>query len=182
MTLTLPLNACFLVGAAAGAAGIAVVYDHRKVEAVLDDQRMANSVTNQIKSHPALDNDSTHINVTCFNGVVLLTGETTSTSLREKAETLTRSIPNITRVYNQITIKGPTSSLSQASDAWITAKIKSIMLTTKDLRSGTIKVVTENGAVYLMGLVTHDQADITVDIARQVDGVQKVVKIFQYKN
>ena len=67
------------------------------------------------------------------------------------------------------------------SDAWITTKIKSQMLATEDLKSGSIKVVTENGTVYLMGIVKHEQADIAVDIARQVSGVQKVVKIFQYR-
>ena len=80
------------------------------------------------------------------------------------------------------TIQGPTSSLTRTSDSWITAKVKSQMLANQDLKSGSIKVVTENGDVFLMGIVSRDQADIAVDIARQVSGVQKVVKIFQYKN
>jgi osmotically-inducible protein OsmY len=93
---------------------------------------------------------------------------------------LAHSVADVKRIYNEITIQGPTSSLTRTSDAWITTKIKSQMLATDDLQSGTIKVLTENGAVYLMGVVTHDQADMSVDIARQVSGVQKVVKIFQY--
>ncbi len=181
--LTLSLQSCFFVaGAAAGAAAIAVVYDHRKVETVLDDQKIANAVSRKIKADNELSDDSTHINVTCFNHVVLLTGETSSPALRQRAEELARNVPNVTRIYNQLTLKGPTSSLSRTSDTWITAKIKSQMLATKDLQSGTIKVVTEDGAVYLMGIVKHNQAEIAVDIARQVSGVQKVVKIFQYKD
>ena len=91
-------------------------------------------------------------------------------------------MPDVTKVYNEIAVKGPTSSLSRASDSWITTKIKTQMLATKGLQSGSIKVVTENGAVYLMGMVSREQADTSVNIARQVTGVQKVVKIFQYTN
>src|SRR5207248_1056084 len=102
----------------------------------------------------------------------------TNASIRQEAEDIVRSVPEIKRIYNQITIKGPASSLTQASDSWITAKIKTEMLATKGLQSGTIKVVTENGTVYLMGTVNRDQADVAVDIARQVQGVQRVKEIF----
>jgi osmotically-inducible protein OsmY len=186
ITIVVPLfftlqGCIFVAGAAAGAAGIAVVYDHRKLEQILLDQRIANTAIDSIKADPQLKEDG-HINVTSFNRVVLLTGETTTPALRQKAEALVHAIPDITRIYNEITIKGPTSSLTRASDAWITAKIKTQMLATKNLQSGTIKVITENGAVYLMGVVSQNQAETTVDIARQVAGVQKVVKIFQYTN
>jgi osmotically-inducible protein OsmY len=159
-----------------------VVYDHRKVESVLDDQKIANAVAARIKSEPELKDNSTHINVTCFNHVVVITGETSSPELRQKIEESAHSVRDITRIYNQVVVTGPSSSLSRTSDSWITAKIKSQMLATKDLQSGTIKVVTESGAVYLMGMVSHEQADTAVDIARQVSGVRKVIKVFQYKD
>ena len=181
LTLSLSLSSCiFVVGAAAGAAGIAVVYDHRKVEAVLLDQRIANNITEKYKATPDFNSDTTHISITCFNQVVLLTGETTTPTLRQDAESIATNVPDVKKVYNEITIKGPTSPLTRTSDSWITTKIKSQMLATQDLKSGTIKVVTENGTVYLMGVVNRNQASMSVDIARQVDGVQKVVKIFQY--
>jgi osmotically-inducible protein OsmY len=113
--------------------------------------------------------------------VVLLTGEANTPEIRQQAEEAAHTVADITQVYNQLTIQGPSSSLSRTSDSWITTKIKTQMLATKGLQSGTIKVVTENGAVYLMGIVSRDQADTSVNIARQVSGVQKVVKIFQYK-
>lgn len=183
ITLTLSLQGCiFVAGAAAGAAGIAVVYDHRKLEAITLDQRITHDVAAKINATPLLHTDNTHISVTTFNQVVLLTGETTTPELKQDAETLASHIDDVKRVYNQISIKGPTSSLSRASDSWITAKIKTQMLATKDLESGTIKVVTEAGTVYLMGIVTHEQAEMAVDIAREVSGVQKVVRIFQYTN
>lgn len=182
-TLALSLQGCiFVAGAAAGAAAIAVVYDHRKLESVVLDQRIATDVDEKIRATPSLHTENTHINVTCFNQVVLLTGETTTPELRQEAESLSHTVPDVNRVYNEINVKGPTSTLTRTSDSWITAKIKSQMLATEDLKSGTIKVVTENGTVYLMGVVNRNQADMAVDIARQVSGVQKVVKIFQYTN
>jgi osmotically-inducible protein OsmY len=176
--LAFSLQGCiFVAGAAAGAAGIAVVYDHRKLEKILQDQKITNSIIDKIKKNPT--SDDTHIDVTCFNQVVLLTGQTPTAALKQKIENLARSVPNINKLYNVISIKGPTSSLTRASDSWITTKIKTEMLATKDLQSGSIKVVTENGNVYLMGIVSEKQAIMTVDIARKVSGVQKVIKIFQ---
>jgi len=182
LTITLSLQGCFFaVGAAAGAAGIAAVYDHRKLEQIAQDQKIADRIYKKIKADIQLDENS-HINVACFNQVVLLTGEALTPALRQQAENLAHSVPDITRVYNEITVKGPSSSLTRTSDSWITTKIRTQLLATKDLASGSIKVVTENGSVYLMGVVTHEQADMAVDIARQVSGVQKVMKIFQYKD
>jgi len=182
MGLILSLPSCvFVVGAAAGAAGVAVVYDHRKLEKIALDQQITKKISDTIISNHSLNEDN-HIEVTTFNQIVLLTGETNTAEQRQQAEGIAHSVPDVTKVYNELTIKGPTSSLTRASDSWITAKIKTEMLATEDLHSGTIKVVTENGTVYLMGIVNKDQADMAVDIARQVAGVQKVVKIFQYSN
>ncbi len=180
MGLAFALQGCFFAGAAAGAAGVAIVYDHRKLERILEDQKITKTISDRLYENRNLHENS-HIEVSCFNRVVLLTGEATTAELRQQADDIARSVPNVARVYNQVVIKGPTSSLTRASDSWITAKIKTEMLATKDLQSGSIKVVTENGTVYLMGIVSRDQADMAVEIARQVSGVQKVVKVFQYK-
>lgn len=180
--LTLTLQGCiFVAGAAAGAAAIAVVYDHRTISNTLQDTQISKKIYDRIKLVPAL-RDESHIDVTVFNRVVLLTGETPNPAWRQQAEEIAKSVPNVQRVYNQIAIQGPTSSLTRTSDSWITTKIKGQMLATEDLKSGSIKVVTQNGVVFLLGIVTRQQADIAVDIARQVSGVQKVVKVFQYKN
>jgi osmotically-inducible protein OsmY len=181
LSLALSLQGCFVAGAAAGAAAIAVVYDHRNISNILRDTDIANRISAGINKVPALRKEC-HIEVTVFNRVVLLSGETPNPAYKQQAGEIARSIPEVTRVYNQLTVQGPTSSLIRTSDSWITAKIKTEMLADEDLKSGSIKVVTDNGVVYLMGIVKREQADIAVDIARQVSGVQKVVKIFQYKN
>lgn len=179
--LSLSLQSCiFVAGAAAGAAAIAVVYDHRTIQSTLDDTNMANRISNKIRAFPYLRNES-HIEVTVFNGVILLTGETPQANWRSQVEDIAKSISNNARIYNQITIQGPTSSLTRTSDAWVTTKIRSLMLANEGLKSSSIKVVTENGTVYLMGIVKQQQAETAVDIARQVSGVQRVIKIFQYR-
>lgn len=180
LSLSLALQGCiFVVGAAAGAAGVAIVYDHRKIEKMLLDENIAKQANANIQANENL-RFKTHIEVNCFNQVVLLTGEALSPELRTLAYNVVQKVPNVKKIYNQIAIKGPTSSLTQASDSWITTKIKTQMLATKGLQSSNIKVVTENGVVYLMGSVNPDQANIAVNIARRVSGVQRVIKVFQY--
>lgn len=177
--LALTLQSCFFVaGAAAGAAAVAIVYDQRNVESILQDQKIAREVLHRIQDDTEL-RDNTHINVTSFGQVVLLTGEAPDAELRKQAEEVARTVRGIKRIYNAIIIQGPTSSLSHASDAWITTKIKTEMLATKGLKSASIKVVTENGTVYLMGTVTREQEDIILNIVKHTHGVEKVVKIFQ---
>ncbi len=183
IAITLSLQGCiFVAGAAAGAAGVAVVYDHRKIQQIAQDQKISNTIYDRIRADSELGNTHTHIDVTCFNQVVLLTGQTANPDLSKRAEEIANQTPHVKRVYNDISIQGPSSSLTRASDSWISTKIKTQMLATKGLKSGSIKVVTENGNVYLMGIVTRQQADMAVDIARQATGVQKVVKIFKYKD
>ena len=182
LSLSFSVSGCFFIaGAAAGAAAIAIVYDHRKFEKIIDDQHLSNSIADRIRSVPNLHTHS-HIDVSCFNGIVLLTGETPNPAWREQAENIAKSIPGVVRIYNQITVEGPTSSLTRTSDAWITTKIKTQMLATEGLKSSSIKVVTENGVVYLMGIVTREQGNVAAELARQITGVLKVVKIFQYKD
>lgn len=182
VTASCLLQGCiFVAGAAAGAAAIAVVYDHRTITTTLQDTRIANRVSRKIGTLLFDRRDQNHIVVSVFNRIVLLTGQTPSLDIKQQASEAARTVPGVIKVYNQLTIEGPTSTLTRTSDTWITTKIKSEMLATEDLKSGSIKVVTENGVVFLMGNVSQNQADMAVDIARHTSGVQKVIKIFQYK-
>src|SRR5579871_6374574 len=180
ITICLTLEGCiFVVGAAAGAAAVAAVYDHRTIERTLEDAQIANTITERLKAASSSSWEASHIEITTFHHVVLLSGETPSAQYREQAEQIASSVRNVAKVYNQITVQNPSSSLTRTSDTWITTKIKTLMLANEELKSGNIKVITENGTVFLMGIVSRSQADIAVDIARQASGVQRVVKIFQ---
>ena len=121
-----------------------------------------------------------HISVTSYNGVVLLSGQVPTAEARQRAETVTNEIRKVRKIHNELTVAGPTSAIVRTNDGWLTTKIKSKMIADPALLSMDIKVVTENGAVYLMGLVNEAQAKQAVDITRNTSGVQKVVKMFEY--
>src|SRR5262245_51019030 len=128
LCLILTLSGCvFVAGAAAGAAAIAVVYDHRTIQNIINDTKISNNIANQIKQVPELFANC-HIDVAAFNRIVLLTGQCPGMEWRAQVEEIARSTSGVSRVYNQISIEGPTSTLTRTSDSWITAKIKSLML------------------------------------------------------
>ncbi|MDF1756758.1 MAG: BON domain-containing protein [Legionellaceae bacterium] len=161
-----------------GAAGGMVVYDKRNISMIERDGRIFHLIHTRIVRDP--DFSESRVVVSSFNQIVFLGGQTSSSSLRLIAEKISQKTPKVRRVYNYITV-GPKISLSmQSKDTWITGEIRSRMLTKKDLESGSIRVITENGVVYLLGIVTPEQADLASMVARQIKGVHKVVKIFQY--
>ncbi|SER17425.1 Osmotically-inducible protein OsmY, contains BON domain [Amphritea atlantica] len=131
-------------------------------------------------SKGSVELSSSHVNVTSFNGIVLLTGQVATEESRMEAEQIVSQVRKIRRIHNELTVTSPTSTLTRASDVWITAKIKANMIGDKQVDATQIKVVTENGVVYLMGLVTRAQADNAIRIVRGVNGIQKIVKIFEY--
>lgn len=171
------LGGCVL-GVMAGAAAGLVVYDKRSVVMIERDARIFHVVHTNIVTDPKFRNS--HIAVTSFNQVVLLVGQTPTASLREVAEKIAKTTPNVRRVYNEITIEEPISLADQSRDTWITGEVRSKLLRKKGLESGSIRVVTDHSVVYLMGIATPEQAGLAVDVARQIKGVRKVVKAFQY--
>lgn len=168
------IPAALVVGATAGGA---VIYDKRSMETIAQDQESGAAAGGLINSSPALK--GTHIAIATFDHVLLLVGQTPTEQQRDLAYQLVSNVKNVSRVYNEITVQQPTSSWQRSHDAWITTKIKTEMLTTGGLHSTQIKVVTENGVVYLMGILSPRQSDLAVNIARRADGVRKVVKVFE---
>lgn len=174
------LQACapVVVGGAA-ATGTAVAIDRRTAGTMVDDQAVELKTLDAILSDKELY-EQTHISSTSFNGLVLLTGQAPRAELRERAERIVSAYPEVRRVVNEITISAPNSVMTRTSDTWITTKVKTLMFAEKDFNGNNVKVVTENGTVYLMGLVRRAESDKAVAIARQVKGVQRVVKVFEY--
>ncbi len=171
------LGGIFLVGAAAGGA---IVYDRRTLDAMHDDYVLQREITANLLRNKLL-NSSSRIVVATFNRIVLLTGQAYDQPMRTLAQDITEKTPGIRRIYNEIIISPPITALVTSSDSWITTKVKAKMLATKGLHSSQIKVITENSTVYLLGLVTRAQAKLAVDVARSIGGVQRVVKIFEYE-
>lgn len=175
--LNVLLTSCVAVVVAGAAAGM-IVYDRRSVAVLESDARIFHVIHKSIVSNPRFTD--AHISVVSFNQIVLLVGQTPDASLRAQAEKIAQRTPAVKRVYNEISVTHPTSLSTRTKDTLLTGHIRSAMLNKKGLESGSIRVVTEAGIVYLMGIATQEQASLAVDVARQTKGVQKVVKVFQY--
>ncbi len=132
------------------------------------------------QASPALKD--AHISVTSYNGVVLITGQVPSEDLIPLATKQVEPLRNVKRVHNELVVAGPTSFISRTNDSYLTGVVKSRMAASEDTDASRIKVVTENGAVYMMGLVTRQEADAAVNLVRGIQGVQKIVKVFDYIN
>ena len=162
----------------AGAAGSYIIYDDRSMRSLEKDARIFHVVHTQFVRNKQLVN--AHLDVSSFKQIVLLTGQVPYASQRALAEKIGREAPNVRKLYNEITINNPTNAWRRTQDAGITSNVRSHMLAKKGLESGAIQIVTENGIVYLMGDVTHAQAELAVNVARKIPGVVRVVKLFQY--
>lgn len=159
-------------------AAVGMVYDKRGVVTMEADARLFHIIHTNIITNSRFSDS--RILVTSFNRSILLVGQTYSQNLKLEAEKIAKNANGVQRVYNEITIGNPIPLTQRTKDSWITGQVRSSMLAKKGLESGSIRVVTENSTVYLMGIVTDQQATLAVEVARRVNGVSKVVKIFQY--
>jgi osmotically-inducible protein OsmY len=159
--------------------GAQVVYDRHKIKKQLDDHYITMQAYQTFADHPAQLVHAS-ISASTLNRTVLITGQVNSKEQQKQIDTLIKQIENIKEVYNLTHISGTPSVLVQFSDAWITAKVKSKLIACNDIDPGEIKVITENGTVFLMGVIPPEQAHIAVDLARNTDGVQDVIKVFSY--
>ncbi len=176
--LSTQLSACFPVVAGGAVAGGVMAADRRTSGIYLEDQGIELKAKKRI-----IDNIGTaniNVSVTSFNLNVLLTGEAIDEATRAKAEAVAKSVENVKTVTNELAISEKSGLGTSASDTYITSKVKSNMIKENRFPSNYVKVVTENGIVYLMGMVTKQEAEDAVEIARGVSGVEKVVKVFEY--
>jgi len=120
-----------------------------------------------------------HIIVTVFDRVVLLTGQTPKVQWREQAVKAVQAIPRVRSVHNDIEIAPPASLPALSEDAYITSSVKTALLGSDDVPVNNVVVITESGVVYLMGQVSHAQANAAADLARRIKGVKKVVLLFE---
>jgi osmotically-inducible protein OsmY len=171
---SLPACAPLMVGGMVG--GAMVASDRRTSGIQLEDEGIELKAANRIRE--TLGGRS-HLNVTSYNRQVLITGEVANAQDRDYVARLVGEVENVRKVVNEAVI-GPNSSLTERStDALITAKVKAQMVDSKDIFANAYKIVTERGVVYLMGRVTQREADRATEVARQVSGVKKVVRIFE---
>ena len=162
-------------GTAAGAAA-----DPRTADSLVEDQNIELKISKAIYTNEQLKK-RVHVNVTSYNGVVLLVGETPNANMRNAVVNLARHVEKVRRIHNEIIVAPPIPQLARNQDAWITTKLKTRLIATKGINSFNIKVTTSNKVVYLMGLTTKGEGNIAADVARNISGVQQVVKLFEYR-
>jgi osmotically-inducible protein OsmY len=163
------------------ATGAMVVHDRRAAGVNMEDQNIELKAIRLRLEDEELKNH-TKISATSYNFVVLLTGQAETEELQQRYEDIVSKIPNVKRVVNEVEI-GPMASMGEkSSDYYITSKVKVKLFNVKlqGFDPTRVKVVTERGSVYLMGLLTEQEADAVVEVVRFVSGVKRVVKVFEY--
>ena len=171
------LSGCVPLVLAGAAGGALVVADRRSVGAQTDDEAIELKIANNIG---AGFGDRVHVNVTSYNGIVLLTGEVPTPDLKASVEQIARTTAKVRRVADEMTV-GPVSGIgSRTNDSYITSKVKARFVEANKFAPNHVKVVTERQVVYLMGLVSHAEADAAAQIAATTSGVVRVVKLFEY--
>lgn len=172
------LTGCALAAGAGIATGAVATTDRRTTGTFIDDEIIEFKVMEKIRTQPEVWEQS-HVNATSFNNIVLLTGETPSKAFKTRIAQATASIAKVRNVHDELAIAAPSSMLARTSDTWVTSKVKTILLSEMQLDGTRVKVVTEKGVVYLMGLVNAAEADKATELARRVGGVERVVRLFE---
>lgn len=162
--------------------GLSLLHDRRTSETLLNDERIEINAGIELNSNEDT-RKKCHFNITAYNGTVLITGEAPTETLRQKIISIVRIIPGVKLIHNELKL-APLSSLATRSyDTLITTKVKSALSKVKNLPgfdATRVKVITESGTVYLLGLVHKNEGHVATEIARRENGVKQVVKIFEY--
>lgn len=176
---SLLLNGCAEVINATTSKPIEMKANERTMGAKLNDNEIETAAKVNIKkADPQLEN--AHINIDSFNGIVLLTGQVASDELRNLVADTVYKLNPVREIHNELVVSEPTDFAARAKDTWISTKIKAQLLADSETESRRVHFVTENQAVFLMGIVTHAEADRIVNMVSHTADVQKVVKVFEY--
>ena len=170
------LTGCVPVAAVGVGAGALVFADSRPTETYIADEAIETRASNRINEKYG---DKAHVNATSYNRAVLLTGEVPTEAARAEVEKIATGVPNVRAITNELVVAGVSSFGARSNDSYITSKVKARFIDANKFATNQVKVVTEAGAVYLLGIVTQRESDAAVEIARTTGGVQKVVRVFE---
>ncbi len=173
------LQACAPVVVAGAATGAMVSSDRRTAGTILDDKTMELKVRNRIAQDKAVA-DKMHVNVAVFNKTVLLTGEVPSEPLRDQVIAWAGGVEGVKQVYNALELANPTEYKSRNFDAYLSSKVRGRLTGKPEFDVSHVKIISENAVIYLMGVVKNSEADAAATYASEVDGVKRVVKVFEY--
>ena len=173
----LSLQGCLPIAAVGVGAAVTSANDRRTSGTQIEDEGIELRASNRIGERWG---DKVHFNVTSYNRAVLLTGEVPNESIKAEVEKLVTAISNVRGITNDIQVAGGTSLSARANDSFLTSKVKARFVDGNLFNPFHVKVVTESGTVYLVGIVTEAEARSATEIARTTGGVKKVVRLFEY--
>lgn len=179
VALSALLSGCPAVVMTGAGAGVMAAEDRRTLGTMTEDEGIELRTVNRVSEK---HKDRVHLNVTSYNRMVLLTGEVPTEEVKRDIERIARSVDNVRAVTNELTVGIPSTLSSRANDTYITSKVKARFVDAQRFNPLHVKVVTENGVVYLLGLVRQQEAKDAVELARTTEGVKKVVTVFEYLN
>ncbi len=174
------LSGCAGVLVAGAATTANIVTDPRTTQEIWDDNNIELQIAGIANKVPFAE--KTRITASAYNGSVVLIGQASDQALLDEFEQKAAQVKGVKKVYNEVKVKAPISLGEISHDSWITTKVKSSLLAKSELSGIKIKVITEDSEVFLLGYVSHQHADMAADIARNISGVKRVVKAFQYGN
>lgn len=174
------LSSC-ITALVAGAviATVDIIHDRRSAGEYVDDNTIELTAQNYLTSTIAL-RASVHVKSVSWNGILLIAGGIDSESTKQEVITHLNAISGVRQLVDETTITGKPAMLARTNDSWITSKVKTSLLVKTGLDANRVKVITTDGSVYLMGIVTREEGQTATDVARKVKGVARVVKVFEY--
>lgn len=178
--LSLMLSGCpAMVVAGAATSSAVAINDSRTLGALAEDEAIENKMLLRLAENFG---HSVHIGVTSYNRRVLLTGQASTEEVKQRIIAMAQVISNVRSIVDYIKIGNPSSLVVRASDTYQSLRAKAALcgVQQKDFSCLHIKVVTEKGVLYLMGLVDKEEAAIAIERVRRVPGVINVVKVFEY--
>lgn len=171
------LSGCALVAGGAVTTGALMIEDRRATRVYLLDEDLEWRAQGRLME-PRIE--GVHANFTAFNGRLLITGEAPTEAVKTQVAERVRDLANVREVFNELVISAPTSLASRTTDGYTTAKIKARLIEDDRFSAAHIKVVTENGVAFLMGLVKREEANAAAEVTARTAGVRRVVKVFEY--
>ncbi|MCM2678636.1 BON domain-containing protein [Echinimonas agarilytica] len=163
----------------AGAAGTAMVlHDRRDFSTQVDDTALEMTVTHALATNEGLKNQA-RLRLFAVNRKILAVGQVPSDFLKSEVDRIVRSEDGVTQFYNELEIAEPIPFSIRSHDSWLSTKVRTALISDEEFDFTRVKIITENGRIYLMGLVTQKEADMATEITRKVSGVKEVVRVFE---
>ena len=172
------LQGCFPVAAVGVGTGVMMGQDRRTSGAYIEDEAIEDKAVDRIGKQ--FKNSDVHVNVTSFNRNVLISGEVPTEAVKTEINKLVASIENVRNINNELVVSGTSSLTTRGSDSLVTSNVKLRFVNDKRFSADHVKVVTENGTVFLMGIVKRAEADAATEVASMTSGVQRIIRLFEY--